>query len=191
MLFFCESKMSSKELMKVAEKLQAVDGWALHSSSIAMMAGYDDGYLTVALARACKSGLLQRLSRGFYRFPRLKMPAHHLEQLANWLRPNEFFYLSLESALSDAGVISQVPNRLTFVTKGRSYTYSMPGVGCIEFIHSSVPEDVLREGVVFNAARNIRVASVPRALADLQRIGRSLDLVRDEHEPDDPHYGLN
>ena len=44
---------------------------------------------------------------------------HTLENIAKAMRRGEYSYVSLESALSEYGVISQIPMRLTIMTTGR------------------------------------------------------------------------
>jgi hypothetical protein len=48
-----------------------------------------------------QSGHIQRLAGGFYRNTLAELPLNHLELLANWLRPMDWFYLSLECALHE------------------------------------------------------------------------------------------
>ncbi|MDO8835030.1 MAG: hypothetical protein Q7V01_05515, partial [Vicinamibacterales bacterium] len=99
--------------------------------------------------------------------------------LAAHLRPDDYYYLSLESALHEHGRISQIPNRLTLMTSGRSYTYSTP-LGVIEFVHTARPPRAWRSRTELITSRNIHVASPELALADLKRVGRNLDLVEPE-----------
>src|SRR5210317_1372177 len=68
------------------------------------------GQLPVLLSRATKAGLLKRVCRGVYWYPVADYPREHLlYHAAARLRAGEFNFLSLETVLSDAGVISQVP----------------------------------------------------------------------------------
>jgi len=173
--------MSRKQFAIIKDKLAAIGGWAMHSSSLGFFLPGSVSYRNLALHRAAADGTLVRLGQGFYLFPGLKRPFNYLEQVAGWFRPNDFFYLSLESALSDAGEISQVTNRLTFMTTGRSHTYYLPNnLGCIEFVHTKVPPEEWGDQVYFNKARGIRVATPEKARLDLRRTGRCLDLVRDD-----------
>ncbi|WP_455233454.1 type IV toxin-antitoxin system AbiEi family antitoxin [Geopseudomonas aromaticivorans] len=173
--------MAIKDFYNLREKLSRKGVWAMHSSSLMVGTGCGRESLATSLSRACQDGVVERLTSGFYRFPGIKLPLFHLEQLASWLRPNDFFYLSLESVLSDAGWISQVPNRLTFMTTGRSYTYKT-SVGIIEFVHTKVPFDEWRTKAPYDPVRRIRVATAEKALEDLTNVGRNLDLVREESD---------
>ncbi len=95
-----------------------------------------------------------------------------------FLRPWDFSYLSLESALSEAGWISQIPSRLTLMTTGRSQIFNTP-YGTIEFVHTMQAENKLRNEIRFDPQRELAVATPTRALRDLKRVGRNLDLVTD------------
>ncbi|PHM28446.1 hypothetical protein [Xenorhabdus budapestensis] len=58
------------------------------------------------------------------------------KDLAKAMRRGEYNYVSLESALSEYGAISQIPiDRLTVMTTGRKGTYKTP-FGIIEFTHT-------------------------------------------------------
>jgi len=86
--------------------------------------------LPVLLCRAQKAGILKRVCRGVYLYPRVNYPRGLvLFHAAARLRASGFNYISLETALSDAGVISQVPiNWITLMSSGRSQV-----VKCGEF----------------------------------------------------------
>ncbi|MFH1281305.1 MAG: type IV toxin-antitoxin system AbiEi family antitoxin domain-containing protein [Candidatus Omnitrophota bacterium] len=76
--------------------------------------------LKVILSRLVKQGRVLRLIKGYYCHPQ-KMP--DLERLACELcYPS---YISLESALSLHGVLSQIPSAITMVTSGRSVNYNI------------------------------------------------------------------
>ena len=71
------------------------------------------------LKRFLESGLIVRVARGIYANPRSgnRSVLRQGYDVARYLRRKEFFYESLESRASELGLISQVPNRLTFVTE--------------------------------------------------------------------------
>ncbi|WP_292273319.1 hypothetical protein [Marinobacter sp.] len=84
--------------------------------------------------RLVGSGILERLFKGVYVYT---LSRHNrpdtLERVANTLRRGEYNYISLESALSEHGLISRVPvDRITVVTTGRKREYKTP-YGVIEF----------------------------------------------------------
>ena len=72
-----------------------------------------DSSFKVLLNRTVKQGLLARPCRGVY-LHQNSMPADGLLlfHIAALLRANNFNYISLETALSDSGVISQNPYKL-------------------------------------------------------------------------------
>ena len=106
------------------------------------------GQLEVLLSRAAKAGLLRRVCKGIYYYPVPDGPAGNLLfHAAARLRAGEFNYISLETALSDAGAISQVPmNWISLMTSGRSHVVDCGDFGRIEFVHTAQrPEEVSAE----------------------------------------------
>ncbi len=69
------------------------------------------------------------------------------------------------------------------MTTGRSQTFITP-YGTIEFVHTMQAEGKLRSEIRFDPQRNLAVATLNRALRDLQRVGRDLDLVIDQEHTD-------
>lgn len=104
--------------------------------------------------------------------------SHTIEHVARTLRRGEYSYLSLESALSEYGVISQIPvNRLTVMTTGRKGMYETP-VGTIEFVHTKRKPTEILAGVV-DVNRPLRLATAQTAWRDLKRVGRNTHLVNE------------
>jgi len=134
------------------------------------------------LRRAEKNGLLKRVCRGLYLYPAVEYPAGMvLYHAASRLRAHDFNYLSLESVLSDAGVISQVPmNWVTLMSTGRSYTFDCGDFGHIEFIHTKKALDNLVPQIQYDPRCGLWRASVPLALKDMKRTRRNTDLVDQE-----------
>lgn len=137
--------------------------------------------LRAGLNRLVKQKILERVARGVY----LYSLSHHkkgsdtLELIAKTLRRGEYNYISLESALSAYGVISQIPmDRLTVMTTGRTGEYKTP-YGTIEFTHTkrSVSE-ILHSIRPVN--RPLRMATRQAALRDLRRIGRNTHLIQED-----------
>ena len=101
------------------------------------------------------------------------------------MRLGEYNYVSLESALSEYGVISQIPiDRLTVMTTGRSSTYKT-FFGVIEYTHTKRSLTDIIQGIHQQPNRPLRVASKEVAWRDLKRVGRNTDLVNLE-ELDEP-----
>ncbi|MEQ7871603.1 hypothetical protein V6R97_13200 [Chromohalobacter salexigens] len=125
--------------------------------------------------------MLEAVSRGVYVY---KLSRNHdlLERIAKTMRRGEYSYVSLESALSEYGAISQIPvDRLTVMTTGRKGEYRTP-YGTIEFTHTkrSVPQllDRMRD-----VGRPLRLATPQAAWADLKRVGRNTHLVDEASLP--------
>lgn len=138
--------------------------------------------LAVLLSRATKAGVLKRVCRGIYFYP---VPGcttgNLLFHAAARLRAGEFNYISLETALSDAGVISQVPmNWISLMTSGRGHVVDCGDHGHIEFVHTAQrPADIGGE-LAYDAERHLWRASVRQALRDMKATRRSMELIDEE-----------
>jgi len=134
------------------------------------------------LSRASKTGLLTRVCRGIYLYPLPDYSTGHLLfHAAARLRASEFNYISLETVLSDAGVISQLPiNWISIMTSGRSHVVDCGDYGHIEFVHTAQrPDNVARE-LTYDPACRLWRASIRQALRDMKATRRSLELVDQE-----------
>jgi len=129
------------------------------------------------LARLVGDGLLVRAARGVFVNEAAKSrDGWTIERVAIALRPAELNYVSLESALSEYGVISQIPmDRITIMTTGREGEFRTP-YGVIEFVHTARSPSELREATILSD-RPLRLARLDTALRDLRRVGRNLHLV--------------
>jgi transposase len=78
--------------------------------------------LKILVSRVSARGVLERVCRGLYLYPGVSYPADLLlYHAAARLRARSLCYLSMESVLSDAGVISQIPLQwITLMTSGLS-----------------------------------------------------------------------
>lgn len=135
--------------------------------------------LKTLLSRAVTSGYLERVCRGLYLYTKA-MPSHGLllSHAAARLRANEFNYISLETALCDIGIISQIPmNWITIMSSGRSNIISCGKYGTIEFVHSEKkPRDVMDQ-LTYDASCKLWRASADLALRDMKRTRRNIDLI--------------
>lgn len=93
--------------------------------------------------------------------------------------------MSLESRLSELGLISQIPGVLTVMTSGRSGRIET-AFGAIEFTHTEREVSALIDAgqVVWDESRGIHLATAERACSDLKRVGRNLDLLSLQAEGD-------
>lgn len=140
------------------------------------------GQLAVLLSRAVKGGLLRRVCKGIYFYPVADYPAGNLLfHAAARLRADAFNYLSLETVLSEAGVISQVPmNWISLMSSGRSHVVDCGDYGHIEFVHTAQRPDEVAGELVYDPDRHLWRASVRQAMRDMKATRRSLELVNEE-----------
>ncbi|NWO04648.1 MAG: type IV toxin-antitoxin system AbiEi family antitoxin domain-containing protein [Alteromonadaceae bacterium] len=132
------------------------------------------------ITRLVKSGILERPSKGVYVYALSRHQGPDiLEHVAKTLRRGEYNYISLESALSEYGVISQVPvGRITVITTGRKGEYKTP-YGVIEFTHTKRSVADILSGVQ-DRGHPLRIATKAAALRDLKRTGRNTHLIDPE-----------
>ncbi len=93
------------------------------------------------------------------------------------IRRGEYNYISLESALSQYGLISQIPiDRLTIMSTGRTGEFKTPW-GVIEITHTSrKPNEILK--ATLESRGPLRIAKKETALRDQKRVGRNIHLVQ-------------
>jgi hypothetical protein len=126
-----------------------------------------------------KDGLLMRVCRGIYLNPRVEYPRGLLlYHTAAKRRAGEFNYLSLETVLSEAGVISQIPIAwISLMSSSRSYTVDCGDFGSIEFIHTKKNPNDIADRLVYDTRCRLWRAKVVLALEDMRSTGRSMDLI--------------
>lgn len=132
------------------------------------------------LQRLVAKEILIRPVRGIYVYALAQSGGSDtIEHIARALRRGEYNYVSLESALSEYGVISQIPvDRLTVMTTGRKGEYVTP-FGTIEFTHTKRrPVDLLPS--IRDVGRPLKLASPAAAWRDLKRVGRNTHLVNEQ-----------
>ena len=135
--------------------------------------------LEKSLQRLVTDGILERVAKGVYVNPlaSTKRKRNVVEDIAMVLRRSCFSYVSLESILSEYGVISQIPTRrITIMTTGAKGTYDTP-YGTIEFSHTKRrPSEIIKRT---HAADNhsLRIATKAAAVQDLLRTGRNTQML--------------
>lgn len=145
----------------------------------ALLPNLSESAFKTLLSRAARDGHLERLCRGLYLYP----PATPSDGLllfhaAARLRADEFSYVSLETALSDAGVISQIPiNWISIMSSGRSNIISCGRWGTIEFINTRQRPEILAKQLYYDSRCGMWRASISLALRDMRVTGRNLDLI--------------
>lgn len=139
----------------------------------------DASRMAVILSRCVKAGTLRRVCRGIYYFP---VHGYQTENIlfhaAARLRADELNYQSLETVLSEAGLISQIPiNFITLMSSGRSHIIDCGDYGKIEFVHTDQKSAVIKDELIYDPERRLWRASVKQALRDSKVTGRSRDLI--------------
>lgn len=131
------------------------------------------------LSRAVSSGVLMRLCRGIYFYQKAN-PSDGLMlfHAASALRSNSFNYISMETVLSDAGIISQIPmNWIVMMSSGRSNIISCGEFGNIEFVHTNQkPSDLIGQ-LTYDTQCGLWRANVALALRDMKATHRNTDLI--------------
>lgn len=128
--------------------------------------------------RLVRDNILTRACRGIYVNPHAaSFDSYTIEHIAKALRPGEYNYVSLESILSEYGVISQIPiDRITIMTTGRKGVHKT-FFGVIEYTHTRRAWRDIIKSIHKIEGRPLRIASKEAALRDLKRIGRNVNMV--------------
>ena len=151
----------------------------------ALLPALSDNAFKTLLSRAAQAdgagARLQRVCRGVYVYTLVKPAAGSgllLFHVAALLRANGFNYISLETALSAQGIISQVPmNWISIMSSGRSSVVPCGRWGTIEFVHTRQQPDALADQLHYDTACRLWRASPALALRDMRATRRSMDLV--------------
>lgn len=144
-----------------------------------ILAGESARAVEKTIATAIQDGVLIRLCRGIYAY-RYALAGRPVRQEAVLrLRPRSFSYISLETALSHWGVVSQATlGAVTAMTSGRSGRFDTP-YGRIDLTHTNKAfADVVTNLVPPEKPwMELPVAKPRLAARDLVRVGRNTDLV--------------
>ena len=101
-----------------------------------------------------------------------------LYHVAPLLRADNFNYISLETVLSDAGVISQIPlNWISIMSSGRSNVISCGEFGTIEYIHTRQKPELLMHQLTYDNRCGLWRANVHLAIRDMKATHRNCDLI--------------
>jgi predicted transcriptional regulator of viral defense system len=169
-----------KELSRTLERLASAENYLFALDDLrGALPDTEPGAFKALLSRAQKAGVLKRVCKGIYLDPRANYPAGLvLFHAAAKLRADAFNYLSLETVLSDAGVISQIPlNWITLMSSGRSHIVDCGDFGHIEIIHTKRKPADVGDQLSYDPDCHLWRASVTLALLDMKLTRRSTDLV--------------
>ena len=169
-----------KQLSQILENLAGAEHYLFSLQDLsAALPGQSSSAFKALLGRAEKNALLKRVCRGLYLYPKADYPAGLvLYHAASRLRAHDFNYISLESVLSDVGVISQIPtNWITLMSSGRTYTFDCGNFGHIEFIHTKKSPVQVESQIHYDPRCRLWRASVALALQDMEQTRRNMDIV--------------
>lgn len=169
-----------KQLKNIIESLASDEHYLFALSDLrAILPTISPGAFKVLISRAEKNGFFKRVCRGIYLYPKVAYPSGLLLfHAAARLRADAFNYISLETALSDAGVISQLPiNRITMMSSGRSNVIDCGDWGTIEFVHTPKKPENLQDELDYDLRCHLWRASIPLAIRDMKSARRNLDLI--------------
>jgi predicted transcriptional regulator of viral defense system len=145
----------------------------------ALLPEHSSGACKSVITRLEKRGELTRICRGIYVLPDFNVYGSDLlGRVAARLRAGFFNYLSLETVLSEAGVISQIPlSRITLMSSSRSSVISCGKYGTIEFVHTSKKVTDLTADLTYDPRFQLWRASVSLALRDMKATRRDTGLI--------------
>jgi hypothetical protein len=171
--------MKRRDLIEKLTRADKAGVWAFTPPSFsALMGGIEPGYLKLMMKRLSDQGVLIRAARGVYVNPHAQSrPPDALRGLLRFVRPREITYVSLESKLSEAGVISQIAAALTCMTTGSPGWFDTPW-GAIELTHTDRTVEVGKHIVVQDDGT--LEATIRTAARDLRRVGRNIDLIDED-----------
>jgi len=176
--------------IELTRKLAALDRMGVHALARRdiekLFPEEGDKAMDKSLQRMVEDGLLQRVAKGLYVNPAATSKNRWIaEEIAKALRPGRMSYVSLESILSEYGVISQIPvSRLTLMTTGRSGVHETP-YGIIEFTHTKRGRAEILARTVAPKGRPLRIATKQAAVRDLLRVGRNVNMMVQEELEDE------
>ncbi len=138
--------------------------------------------IRMVLSRAVKNGILERVCKGIYLYPKSGFDSSVvLFKVASKFRADFFNYVSLETVLSQSGVISQIPlGWITVMTTGRRGIINCGRFGSVEFIHTQKPLEKITPLLRLDSATGMFWASEELALQDMKDAKRPIDLIQKE-----------
>lgn len=171
--------MKIKDAVELLEQMTKSGKYVYSTPDLRMLFTEPERTRIGTIERLVAKGILVRATdaSGIYVYPDGRPEGSLiLDQVALMLRQPHHSYISLESALSDYSIISQVPAVLTVMTTGREGEFTTPW-GRIEFVHTErKPSEILAQARP-GPDGNLDIAPPPMAIEDMKRTKRSLKLV--------------
>ena len=142
-------------------QIAQLGGQIFHTNDLANLWQIKDkNLLYTTLTRYVKQGLLFRIYRGFYGLK----PADQLDPLLLGLKAlHQFAYISTETVLARAGIIFQVSDQITFVSR-QNKKFS---IGPYHYYSRQLADQFLYNPAGVTDDDGIKTASPARAVADL------------------------
>lgn len=142
--------------------------------------------LEKGLRRLLKEDILKHAYRGVYvNETAQSFNSYVIKYVAKALGRGEYNYVSLESILSEYGLISQIPiDRITIMTTGQKGNYKTI-YRTIEFTHTNRSRKNILDNIISMPGRSLRIATKKAAIRDLKRVGRNVNLLNLEELKDD------
>jgi len=173
--------MRYETALDILEAQDKQDNFVFHIRDLKRLFQYKENpAFYAALRNFVNKGLLKKAGRSIYVFSKTHQnETAILNKLVLAFRQGEYCYTSLETVLSEHGVISQMLlDRITVMTTGRAGTFKTPW-GVIEYTHTSRNVlnfwQELRTGI-----QGLKEATVEIAWRDLKRVGRNVNMVDQE-----------
>jgi len=169
-----------RQFMNTVSQLASQKACLFSSADLrSILPEHSEAAFKTLLSRAGKDGQLTRLCRGVYLYEKaISDRGSILHHAISKIRPLGLNYQSLESLLSEAGVISQIPmNRITVMSSGRSGVIDCGKWGTIEFVKTRQPPAKLVGQLTYDPTSRLWRASVSQALRDMRATHRNMDLV--------------
>jgi predicted transcriptional regulator of viral defense system len=143
-----------------------------------------DAAFKTLLSRAVKLNYLERICRNLYAYESVRYAQGLLLfHAAAHLRSHQFNYISLETVLSDAGVISQIPiNTISIMSSGRSNKIFCGKYGMIEFVQTTQKPEKIMHLLSYDHNCRLWRASVTLAMRDMKKTNRNMDLIEKDEE---------
>lgn len=139
-----------------------------------------EGAFKTLLSRAVQKKILEKVCRNVFGFNIKKNTnGYLLFHVVAQLRSTDFNYISLETVLSEEGVISQMPlNQIFIMSTGRSQVIDCNQYGSIEFVHTKSKFNKILDHLVYDERARLWKADIHLALKDMKKTKRSTDLIQ-------------
>ena len=178
--------MKQSELLEMLDFFNKSRVWIFNIHMVkTYFSSENENSIRISLSRHIKNGIILRIAKGIYVNPRSRyIPMFRLEHIASYIRNFRTIYLSFESVLSECGLISQIPMRLTFISKEKSAVFDTP-YGIIEYTKTNKDFNLYGNKFYFSKERNIFIATPEQALDDAYRFNRNINLIKEQRKKND------